>query len=270
MYDTHTHTLLQEEKMLRGSCGLLELDWLGWVFPRLNSVDFTEKKFELGDVELTLAAMQELRDLTPFEPPKFKDPLVVGRWARFSSPQEESAAGHFDQRDRQSPQVQQELFVDTRCVTLAQEVTTRLTRPNICARMLSDQATAPGVMPWNHVYYFRETVTEEDAHLPLLPAPHHTPNVFQSLPPSKALPVPLPFVPTLSALENAFRSPFPSDGLMAEDLSLDYLPTPIPNGFSLFDCGGQARGGAPPRLPLLRDQLGRAEALHSRRTPFRF
>ncbi|KAJ4452756.1 hypothetical protein PAPYR_12989 [Paratrimastix pyriformis] len=26
---------------------------------------------------------------------------------------------------------------------------------------------------------------------------------------------------------------------MAEDLSLDYLPTPIPNGFSLFDCGGQ-------------------------------
>ncbi|KAJ4453214.1 hypothetical protein PAPYR_12395 [Paratrimastix pyriformis] len=53
MYDTHTHTLLQEEKMLRGSCGLLELDWLGWVFPRLNSVDFTEKKFELGDVELT-------------------------------------------------------------------------------------------------------------------------------------------------------------------------------------------------------------------------
>ncbi|KAJ4456792.1 hypothetical protein PAPYR_7923 [Paratrimastix pyriformis] len=26
---------------------------------------------------------------------------------------------------------------------------------------------------------------------------------------------------------------------MAEDFSLDYLPTPIPNGFSLFDCGGQ-------------------------------
>ncbi|KAJ4459449.1 putative E3 ubiquitin-protein ligase HECTD1 [Paratrimastix pyriformis] len=108
---------------------------------------------------------EKLRDLTPFEPPKFKDPLVVGRWARFASPEEEQTAGHFDKRDRESPRVQEELFVDTRCVTLAQEVTTRLTRPEICARMLSDQAKAPpsGVIPaWNRVYYFRRTVTTEE------------------------------------------------------------------------------------------------------------
>ncbi|KAJ4457741.1 multi antimicrobial extrusion [Paratrimastix pyriformis] len=110
------------------------------------------------------AQEEKLRDLTPFEPPKFKDPLEVGRWARFASPEEEQAAGHFDKRDRESPRVREELFVDTRCITLAQEVTTRLTRPEICARMLSDQARAPppGVIPaWNRVYYFRRTVTEE-------------------------------------------------------------------------------------------------------------
>ncbi|KAJ4457620.1 hypothetical protein PAPYR_6866 [Paratrimastix pyriformis] len=143
-------------------------------------INFLFTKAHSFRVTASLSAMQELHDLTPFEPPKFMDPLVVGSWARFASPQEEYAAGHFDERDQESPQVQQELFVDTRCLTLVQEVTTRLTRPQfrprilvlkglprsgksstlkICARMLSDQATAPGVMPWNRVYYFRQTTT---------------------------------------------------------------------------------------------------------------